>query len=114
MEVSMNTDSHSDSTATCSEFTLRVHSDGRHERLATVYSDDHACVEFAFRVHSDGRRECLATVLVRDQDGVYRPGPRRPTGELAKFVAKAIGEAKDELSPTRHSGRAAVVVPRWR
>jgi hypothetical protein len=52
-----------------------------------MYSDDHrdttaACVEFTFRVHSDGRRERLAVVLVRDRDGIYRPGPRRPTGDL--------------------------------
>lgn len=69
-----------------------------------MYSDDHrdtsaACVEFTFRVHSDGRRERLAVVLVRGEDGVYRPGPRRPTGDLARFVAKAIGEAMEELSP---------------
>ncbi len=57
-----------------------------------MYSDDHrdtsaACVEFTFRVHSDGRRQRLAVVLVRGEDGVYRPGPRRPTGDLARFVA---------------------------
>lgn len=69
-----------------------------------MYSDDHrdpsaVCVEFTFRVHSDGRRERLAVVLVRGRDGIWRPGPRQPTGDLARFVAKAIGEAMDELSP---------------
>jgi hypothetical protein len=75
-----------------------------------VYSDDHrdssaACVEFTFRVHSDGRRERFATVLIRDRDGVYRPGPRRPQGDLAGFVAKAIGEAMEELSPRKRINR---------
>jgi hypothetical protein len=75
-----------------------------------MYSDDHrdttaACVEFTFRVHSDGRRERLAVVLVRDEDGIYRPGPRRPTGDLARFVSKAIGEAMEELSPRRRANR---------
>jgi hypothetical protein len=59
------------------------------------------CVEFTFRVHSDGRRERLATVLVKDEDGVYRPGPRNPQGDLARFVADAVGEAMDELSLKR-------------
>jgi hypothetical protein len=79
-----------------------------------MYSDDHrdptaACVEFTFRVHSDGRRERLATVLVLDRDGIYRPGPRRPTGDLARFVAKAIGEAMEELSPARRPNRRHAV-----
>lgn len=74
-----------------------------------MYSDDHrdstaACVEFTFRVHSDGRRERFATVLVRDRDGIYRPA-RRPTGDLAHFVGKAIGEAMEELSPRRRINR---------
>ncbi len=75
-----------------------------------MYSDDHrdrtaACVEFTFRVHSDGRRERFATVLVRDPDGIYRPGPRRPTGDLARFVSRAIGEAMAELAPRRRANR---------
>lgn len=79
-----------------------------------MYSDDHcdstaACVEFTFRVHSDGRRERLATVLVRDSDGIYRPGPRRPTGDLAGFVAKAVGEAMEELSPRKRVNRRDAV-----
>lgn len=105
----MHSKKHND-TAGCAEFTFRVHSDGRRERLASVYSDESgentaACVEFAFRVHSDGRRECLATVLIRDRDGIDRPGPRRPTGELAAFVASAIDEAKEELSPSLRLSR---------
>ena len=75
-----------------------------------MYSDDHrdltaACVEFTFRVHSDGRRERLAVVLVRDRNGIYRPGPRRPTGDLARFASKAIEEAMEELSPRRRANR---------
>jgi hypothetical protein len=71
-----------------------------------MFSDDHrdtmaACVEFTFRVHSDGRRERRAVELVRGKDGVYRPGPRRPTGDLARIVSRAIGEAMEELSPRR-------------
>jgi len=82
-----------------------------------MYSDDHrdrtaACVEFTFRVHSDGRRERMATVLVRDRDGIYRPGPRHPTGDLARFVARAIGEAMEELSPRKRINRRdAVTAP---
>jgi hypothetical protein len=68
-----------------------------------------ACVEFTFRVHSDGRRERLAAVFVREGDGVYRPGPIRPTGDLARFVARAIGEATEELSLRRRPGRQADV-----
>jgi hypothetical protein len=80
-----------------------------------MYSDDHrdttaACVEFTFRVHSDGRRERLAVVLVRGEDGVYRPGPRRPSGDLARFVARAIGEAMEELSPRRRINRRQAIV----
>jgi hypothetical protein len=80
-----------------------------------MYSDDHrdptaACVEFTFRVHSDGRRERLAVVLVRGEDGVYRPGPRRPSGDLARFVARAIGEAMEELSPRRRTNRRQAIV----
>lgn len=79
-----------------------------------MYSDDHrdstaACVEFTFRVHSDGRRERFATVLVRDRDGIYRPGPRRPSGDLARFVAKAVGEAMEELSPRKRVNRRDAV-----
>ena len=75
-----------------------------------MYSDDHrdptaACVEFTFRVHSDGRRDRRATVLVRDRDGIYRRGPRRPTGDLRRFVAKAVGEAMEELSLKRRIDR---------
>jgi|GEM_PF-6697218 len=75
-----------------------------------MYSDDHrdptaACVEFTFRVHSDGRRERLAVVLVRTDDGIYRPGPRHPSGDLARFVSRAIGEAMEELSPRRRINR---------
>ncbi|MGP0048836.1 MAG: hypothetical protein ACLPZR_08325 [Solirubrobacteraceae bacterium] len=82
-----------------------------------MYSDDHrdtsaACVEFTFRVHSDGRRERLAVVLVRGEDGVYRPGPRRPTGDLARFVAKAIGEAMEELSPRWRPNRRHAIFDR--
>lgn len=47
-----------------------------------------ACVEFTFRVHSNGRRERLAVVLVRGRDGVYRPGRGKPSGDLARFVLK--------------------------
>ncbi len=76
-----------------------------------MYSEDHrdptaACVEFTFRVHSDGRRERLAVVLVRGTDGVWRPGPRQPHGDLARFVRKAVGEAMEELSPRRRVNRA--------
>ena len=75
-----------------------------------MYSDDHrdptaACVEFTLRVHSDGRRERLAVILVRGEDGIWRPGPRQPTGDLARFVATAIGEAMEELSPRRRPNR---------
>jgi hypothetical protein len=75
-----------------------------------MYSDDHrdptgACVELTFRVHSDGRRERLAVVLVRGQDGIWRPGPRQPTGDLARFVTKAISEAMEELSPRKRANR---------
>lgn len=76
----------------------------------TLYSDDHrdptaACVEFTFRVHSDGRRERLAAVLVRDRDGIYRPGPRRPSGDLARFAAQAVAEAMEELAPRKRANR---------
>jgi len=75
-----------------------------------MYSEDHrdlsaACVEFTFRVHSDGRRERFATLLVRDRDGIYRPAVRRPSGDLAAFAAKAIGQAMEELSPRRRVNR---------
>lgn len=75
-----------------------------------MYSDDHrdptaACVEFTFRVHSDGRRERLAVVLIRGRDGIWRPGPRQPTGDLARFVATAICEAMEELSSRRRANR---------
>ena len=84
-----------------------------------MYSDDHrdptaACVEFTFRVHSDGRRERLAAVLVRGTDGIYRPERRRPTGDLAIFVAKAIGEAMEELSPKRRINRQDAITGRDR
>jgi hypothetical protein len=79
-----------------------------------MYSDDHrdptaACVEFTFRIHSDGRRERLAVVLVRGRDGIYRPGPRRPSGDLARFVSRAIGEAMEELSPRKRPNRRDAV-----
>jgi hypothetical protein len=75
-----------------------------------MYSEDHrdstaACVEFTFRVHSDGRRERFATVLVRDRDGIYRPGPRRPRGDLARFISKAVGLAMEELAYSRRPER---------
>lgn len=81
-----------------------------------MYSDDHrdssaVCVEFTFRVHSDGRRERFATVLVRDRDGIYRPGPRRPSGDLAAFVARAVGQAIEELSPRKRVNRRDAVLP---
>jgi hypothetical protein len=84
-----------------------------------MYTEDHrdttaACVEFTFRVHSDGRRERLAAVLVRDPDGIYRPGPRRPTGDLAVFVRRAIGEAMEELSPRRRANREHAITSRER
>lgn len=82
-----------------------------------MYSEDHrdptaACVEFTFRIHSDGRRERLAVVLVRGADGVYRPGPRRPAGDLGRFVSRAIGEAMEELSPQRRVNRSDALEPR--
>jgi len=75
-----------------------------------MFSDNHrdttaACVEFTLRVHSDGRRECLAIVLARGEDGVYCPGPRRPTGDLARFVSEAIGTRS--RSPSRAGGPTA-------
>jgi hypothetical protein len=81
---------------------------------APLFSEDHrdptaARVEFTFCVHSDGRRERLAVVFVRGDDGVYRPGPRRPTGDLARFVSRAIGEGMEELSPRRRINRRATL-----
>jgi hypothetical protein len=75
-----------------------------------MYSDDYrdptaACVEFTFRVHSDGRRERFATVLVRNEDGIYRPGPKRPRGDLARFISRAVGLAMEELAVSRRPDR---------
>lgn len=75
-----------------------------------MYSEAHqdataAWVEFTYRVHSDGRPERLAVVLVGGKNGIWRPGARQPTGDLARFVAKAIGEAMEELSPRRRANR---------
>lgn len=58
-----------------------------------------ASVEFVFRVHADGRRERFARVYVLDESGRREPGPRRPEGALARFVADAIAEAS-ELRPS--------------
>lgn len=84
-----------------------------------MYSDDYrdptaACVEFTFRVHSDGRRERLAAVLVRGGDGIYRPASRRISGDLGRFVAKAIGEGMEELSPRRRPNRRHAFEPQDR
>ena len=60
-----------------------------------------SCVEFKFRVYSDGRRERHAVVLLRGQDGVYRPGPSRPSGDLGRFVRTVIDEARNEVLMSR-------------
>lgn len=59
---------------------------------------DGAVVEFVIRVHADGRRERVARLLVPGPDGQLVNGPSRPTGPLGRFTAAAVGEALDSVA----------------
>lgn len=54
-----------------------------------------AFVEFVVRIHESGKRERHATVYITDERGVAWRAENAPTGELGRFVARAVGEIID-------------------
>lgn len=78
-----------------------------------------ACVEHTVRVHSDGRRDRVALVLQRNSEGVYLPvAPGALRGELARFALYGMGIAIEELGrskrPNRLDAMGSVAGPRRR
>ena len=62
---------------------------------------DAAFVEYTVRIHTDGRHERFARLIVTDTDGQQRSGPSRPTGELGRFTERALAEALGLPRPDR-------------